>query len=91
MLKSINKSTEQTINTLIDITAYSWFDVSLKAINSAKRQHLSLSRIEILLSTLKSAYLTRAAKEKLGHTKCFNYQGGDAKSRKTRAPSQYLT
>ena len=66
MLKYINRSLEQTINTLIDITAYSRFGVPVRAIDIAKRQHLSLSRIEILLSTLKSAYLIRAAKGRRG-------------------------
>jgi Rrf2 family iron-sulfur cluster assembly transcriptional regulator len=66
MLKYINKSLEQTINTLIDITAYSRFGVPVRAIDVAKRQHLSLSRMEILLSTLKSAYLIRAAKGRRG-------------------------
>jgi Rrf2 family iron-sulfur cluster assembly transcriptional regulator len=66
MLKYINKSLEQTINTLIDITAYSRFGVPVRAIDIAKRQHLSLSRIEILLSALKSAYLIRAAKGRRG-------------------------
>ena len=66
MLKYINKSLEQTINTLIDITAYSRFGVPVRAIDIAKRQHLSLSRMEILLSTLKSAYLIRAAKGRKG-------------------------
>jgi Rrf2 family iron-sulfur cluster assembly transcriptional regulator len=62
MLKYINRSLEQTINTLIDITAYSRFGVPVRAIDIAKRQHLSLSRMEIVLSALKSAYLIRAAK-----------------------------
>jgi Rrf2 family iron-sulfur cluster assembly transcriptional regulator len=62
VLKSINKSIEQTINTLIDITTYSRSGVPVRAIDIAKRQHLSLSRIEILLITLKSAYLIRSAK-----------------------------
>jgi Rrf2 family transcriptional regulator, iron-sulfur cluster assembly transcription factor len=66
MLKSINKSLAQTINTLIDITAYSRFGVPVRAIDVAKRQHLSLSRTEILLSTLKSAFLIRAAKGRRG-------------------------
>jgi Rrf2 family iron-sulfur cluster assembly transcriptional regulator len=66
LLKYINKSLEQTINTLIDITAYSRFGVPVRAIDVAKRQHLSLSRTEILLSTLKSAYLIRAAKGRRG-------------------------
>ena len=66
MLKYINRSLEQTINTLIDITAYSRFGVPVRAIDIAKRQHLSLSRIEILLSALKSAYLIRAAKGRRG-------------------------
>jgi Rrf2 family iron-sulfur cluster assembly transcriptional regulator len=44
MLKCINKSLEQTINTLIDITAYSRFGVPVRAIDIAKRQQLSLSR-----------------------------------------------
>lgn len=66
VLKYINKSLEQTINTLIDITAYSRFGVPVRAIDIAKRQHLSLSRTEILLSTLKSAYLIRAAKGRRG-------------------------
>jgi len=66
MLKYINKSLEQTINTLIDITAYSRFGVPVRAIDIAKRQQLSLSRTEILLSTLKSAYLIRAAKGRRG-------------------------
>ncbi|MBU3624515.1 Rrf2 family transcriptional regulator [Polynucleobacter sp. AP-Latsch-80-C2] len=62
MLKYINRSLEQTINTLIDITAYSRFGVPVRAIDIAKRQHLSLSRMEIVLSALKSAYLIQAAK-----------------------------
>lgn len=66
MLKYINRSLEQTINTLIDITAYSRFGVPVRAIDIAKRQHLSLSRIEVLLSALKSAYLIRAAKGRRG-------------------------
>jgi Rrf2 family iron-sulfur cluster assembly transcriptional regulator len=66
MLKYINKSLEQTINTLIDITAYSRFGVPVRAIDIAKRQHLSLSRTEILLSTLRSACLIRAAKGRRG-------------------------
>lgn len=66
MLKYINKSFEQTINTLIDITAYSRFGVPVRAIDIAKRQHLSLSRTEILLSTLRSACLIRAAKGRRG-------------------------
>jgi Rrf2 family iron-sulfur cluster assembly transcriptional regulator len=66
VLKYINKSLEQTINTLIDITAYSRFGVPVRAIDIAKRQHLSLSRTEILLSTLKSAYLIRATKGRRG-------------------------
>jgi Rrf2 family iron-sulfur cluster assembly transcriptional regulator len=66
MLKYINRSLEQTINTLIDITAYSRFGVPVRAIDIAKRQHLSLSRMEILLSALKSAYLIRAAKGRRG-------------------------
>lgn len=66
MLKYINRSLEQTINTLIDIAAYSRFGVAVRAIDIAKRQHLSLSRTEILLSTLKSAYLIRAAKGRRG-------------------------
>lgn len=66
MLKYINRSLEQTINTLIDITAYSRYGVPVRAIDIAKRQHLSLSRIEILLSALKSAYLIRAAKGRRG-------------------------
>ncbi|MBT8589488.1 Rrf2 family transcriptional regulator [Polynucleobacter paneuropaeus] len=66
MLKYINRSLEQTINTLIDITAYSRFGVPVRAIDIAKRQHLSLSRMEIVLSALKSAYLIRAAKGRRG-------------------------
>ena len=66
MLKYINKSLEQTINTLIDIVAYSRFGVPVKAIDIAKRQHLSLSRTEILLSTLRSACLIRSAKGRRG-------------------------
>ena len=66
MLKTINKSIEQTINTLIDTTAYSRFGVPVRAIDIAKRQHLSLSRTEILLSALISAFLIRAAKGRKG-------------------------
>lgn len=66
MLKSINKSIEQSINTLIDIITYSRFGVPVRAIDIAKRQHLSLSRTEILLSTLRSAFLIRAAKGRKG-------------------------
>jgi Rrf2 family iron-sulfur cluster assembly transcriptional regulator len=66
MLKYINRSLEPTINTLIDITAYSRFGVPVRAIDIAKRQHLSLSRMEIVLSALKSAYLIRAAKGRRG-------------------------
>jgi len=66
VLKYINKSLEQTINTLIDITAYSRFGVPVRAIDIARRQHLSLSRTVILLSTLKSAYLIRATKGRRG-------------------------
>jgi Rrf2 family iron-sulfur cluster assembly transcriptional regulator len=66
MLQYINKSLEQTINTLIDITAYSRFGVPVRAIDVARRQHLSLSRTEILLSTLRSACLIRAAKGRRG-------------------------
>lgn len=66
MMEYINRSLEQTINTLIDITAYSRFGVPVRAIDIAKRQHLSLSRMEIVLSALKSAYLIRAAKGRRG-------------------------
>lgn len=62
MLKFINKSLEQMINTLIDITACLRFGVSLMAIDIVKRHCFYLSRIEIMLSTLKTAYLIRAAK-----------------------------
>jgi Rrf2 family transcriptional regulator, iron-sulfur cluster assembly transcription factor len=62
MLKSINKLIEITINTLIDNTAYSRFGVPVRAIGIAKEQYLSLSRMEALLSTLKSVYLMRATK-----------------------------
>lgn len=65
-MKYINRSLEHTINTLIDITAYSRFGVPVRAIDIAKRQKLSLSRMEILLSALKSAYLIRAAKGRRG-------------------------
>lgn len=62
MLKFINKSLEQTINTLIDITACLRFGVSLMAIDIVKRHCFYLSRIKIMISTLKTAYLIRAAK-----------------------------
>ena len=66
MLKYINRSLAQTINTLIDITAYSRFGEPVRAVDIANRQHLSLSWIEILLSILKSACLIQAAKDRRG-------------------------
>ena len=66
MLKCINKSLEQMINTLIYITANSKFGVPVRAMDIAKRQHLSLIRTEILLPTLKSAFSIRATKERRG-------------------------
>lgn len=56
VLKHINRSLGQTISILIFITAHSRFSVPVRAINIAKRRHLSLGRIEILLSALKSTY-----------------------------------
>lgn len=66
MLRYINIALEQTINTLIDITAYSKFGVPVRAVDIARRQHLSLSRMEITLSALKSAYLIRSTKGRRG-------------------------
>lgn len=46
----------------MDVMTYSRFGVPVRALDIAKRQHLSLSRVENLLATLKSASLIQSAK-----------------------------
>lgn len=50
----------------MDVMAYSRFGVPVRALDIAKRQHLSLSRVENLLATLKSASLIQSAKGRRG-------------------------
>ena len=50
----------------MDVMAYSRFGVPVRAADIAKRQHLSLSRVENLLATLKSASLVQSAKGRRG-------------------------
>lgn len=66
MLAYINHTIERTIQILMDVMAYSRFGVPVRAADIAKRQHLSLSRVENLIATLKSASLVQSAKGRRG-------------------------
>jgi Rrf2 family iron-sulfur cluster assembly transcriptional regulator len=62
----INKSLEQTINTLIDIIAHTKYGAPVKAVDISKRLNIGFARIQLLLSTLKSAALVQAIKGRDG-------------------------
>jgi Rrf2 family protein len=62
----INKSLEQTINTLVDIIAHTKYGAPVKAVDISKRLNIGFARIQLLLSTLKSAALVQAIKGRDG-------------------------